>query len=117
MSSSIKSFTLSLLLAIILSQFLPWWSVMLATFISGFSISLKKTSIFFIPFSSIAVFWMGYAWYLGSSNDFILAKKIAILLPLNGNSIILILITGIVGGISAGISGFFGTECRKLFKK
>lgn len=117
MSSIIKSFILTLALAFLLSQFLPWWSVMLASFISGFSIPLKKTSVFFIPFLSIAIFWMGYAWYLGSNNDFILAKKIAVLLPLNGNSVLLIIITGIVGGIAAGMSGFFAVECRKLFKK
>ncbi|AXT19534.1 hypothetical protein D7030_10300 [Flavobacteriaceae bacterium AU392] len=117
MSRIIKSFVLTLILAILLSQFLPWWSVMLASFISGFSISLKKASVFFTPFLSIAVFWMGYAWYLGSNNDFILAKKIAVLLPLNGNSVLLLLITGIIGGVAAGMSGFFATECRKLFKK
>ncbi|WP_299115468.1 hypothetical protein [uncultured Winogradskyella sp.] len=104
------NFIITVFLAIILSQFLPWWSVMLASFISAFLISLKKSAVFFIPFLAIAMFWIAYAFYLGSANDFILAKKIAVLLPLNGNAYLLMLVTGIIGGIAAGVSALFGKQ-------
>lgn len=110
------NFIITIVLAIILSQFLPWWSVMLASFISALLISLKKTAVFFIAFFAIALFWMVYAWSLSSTNDFILAKKIAVLLPLGGNEWLLILVTGLIGGIAAGISAILGKQLSLVFK-
>ncbi|GGI56354.1 hypothetical protein [Winogradskyella haliclonae] len=108
------NFIITIVLAIILSQFLPWWSIMLASFISALSIRLKKSAVFFVPFLAITLFWIAYAFYLGNANDFILAKKIAVLLPLGGNEYLLMLVTGIVGGIAAGISALFGKQVSLL---
>lgn len=117
MKSYLSNFLLTLVLALLLSLFLPWWSVMLAAFLSGAIIRLRKASVFFIPFSSIALFWIVYAWMLSSANDFVLAKKIAVLLPLGGNEVLLILVSGIVGGLAAGIAGLFGNQCRAIFSQ
>lgn len=117
MNLQLKNFILTLIFAIILSLFLPWWSIMVAALISGFSIPLKKASIFFIPFLAVALLWIFHSLYLGFSNGFILTKKIAILLQLNGNTFLLILITGVIGGIAAGIAGNFGNQLYKLIKK
>lgn len=89
---------------------------MLASFISALLLPLKKIAVFIIPFLAIAVFWMAYSWSLSSVNDFILAKKIAVLLPLGGNQFLLILITGLIGGIAAGISAIFGKQLTLVFK-
>ncbi|MBT8246024.1 MAG: hypothetical protein HKP48_02775 [Winogradskyella sp.] len=110
------NFIVTLVLAILLSQFLPWWSVMLASFISAVLIRLKKSAVFFVPFLAIAVFWIAYAFYLSSANDFILAKKIAVLLPLEGNPYLLMLLTGVLGGIAAGISAVFGKQVALVLK-
>lgn len=117
MKKNIVNFIATILIALILSQFLPWWSVMVASFITGLLISLKDGAIFFVPFLAITLLWMIHAYWLGNANDFILAKKIATLLPLGGNAYLLILVTGIIGGISAGISGIFGKQCSALIKK
>lgn len=117
MKKNIVNFIATILIALILSQFLPWWSVMVASFITGLLINLKHSAVFFVPFLAIALLWMIHAYWLGSANDFILAKKIATLLPLGGNAYLLILVTGIIGGISAGISGIFGKQCSALIKK
>lgn len=110
------NFIITIVLAVVLSQFLPWWCVMLASFISALLIALKKTAVFFVPFLAITLFWMVYAWSLSSANDFILAKKIAVLLPLDGNAYILILITGIIGGLAAGVSAIFGKQVSLVLK-
>ncbi len=117
MKSLLSNFLLTLVLALILSLFLPWWSIMLAAFLSGAIVRLRKASAFVVPFLAIAVFWIVYAWLLSSANDFILAEKIAVLLPLGGNAILLILVTGLVGGLAAGIAGLFGNQCRALFSQ
>jgi uncharacterized membrane protein len=108
------NFILTILIAITLSLFLPWWSVMVAAFLTSLFLSLKKSAVFFVPFVAIAILWMVHAYYLSSSNDFTLAKKIAVLLPLNGNPYFLIFLTGIIGGVSAGIAAIFGKQCSLM---
>lgn len=117
MKKSLVNFILTLGLALVLSIFLPWWSVMLAAFISGAIVRLRNVSAFFVPFLAITLFWIVYAWLLSSANDFILARKIAVLLSLGGNALLLVLVTGIIGGLSAGIAGLFGNQCRAIFSQ
>lgn len=117
MRINILNFLTTIILTLIISQFLPWWSVMVAAFIASLLFSLKRSAIFFVPFLAIALLWMTHAYVLSSANDFILAKKIATLLPLGGNAYLLIFVTGIIGGIAAGISGVFGKQCATLLWK
>jgi hypothetical protein len=116
MKTKILNFIATLVLAMVFSLFLPWWSVMLAAFITAVLMSLKGTAVFFIPFLAVFAFWTGYAFIKTSANDFTLAKKIAVLLPLDGNVYLLILVTGIVGGLAAGVAGIFGKQSRLLAK-
>lgn len=116
MKKNLINFIATIIIALLLSQILPWWSVMLASFITAIIFSLKKTAVFFVPFLAIALFWMVYAFWLSSANDFTLSKKIAVLLPLQGNPYLLLLVTGIVGGLAAGIAATFGKQCASVFK-
>jgi len=117
MKIRILNFITTLVLAVVFSFFLPWWSAMLAAFITAIVFSLKRAAVFFIPFLAVFVFWAGYSFLLANGNDFILAKKIAVLLPLGGSPSLLILVTGIVGGLAAGTAGIFGKQCLVLVKK
>ena len=117
MNKKIINFVLTLVLAYILGLFLPWWSVMISALITAFLIPLKKSSVFFIPFLAIALLWIIQSWLLSSVNDYTLAKKIAILLPLGGNQFLLIIVTGIIGGLAAGIAAIFGKQCKLITKK
>ena len=114
MNTKTKNFIITLILTIGLSFILPWWSIMIAAIITGFIIPLKKLPVFTIPFLAVFMYWLVYSYWLSQGNDFILAKKIAILLPLNGNAYLLILVTALVGGIAAGIAGIFGKQFRQL---
>lgn len=117
MKKNILNFNATIIIALILSQLLPWWSVMLASFTTACLIGLKRSAVFFVPFLAIAVLWMVLAFWLSNANDFILAKKISTLLPLGGNPYLLILVTGIIGGLAAGVAGVFGKQCNSLLKK
>lgn len=115
MKKQLTNATLTIVLAIVLSMFLPWWSVMVAAFLASAIVSLEKAQVFIVPFLSIALFWMIYALSLSSANDFILAEKIAVLLQLNGNVPLLIIATGLIGGLAAGFAGIFGQQVRAVF--
>jgi len=116
MNKNAKNFTLTITLAALLSLVLPWWSIMLSALLSSMLISLKKVAVFFTPFFAIFLFWGIYSFLLSSINDFILAKKISKLLQLGGNPYLLILVTGIIGGIAAGISGVLGKQLVSFSK-
>ena len=115
MNKNIINFIVTIIVALALSQFLPWWSVMLASFITSIRFSLKGSAVFFVPFAAISLYWIVYAFWLSSFNDFILANKIAVLLPLQGSPYLLILVTGLIGGLAAGIAAVFGKQCVLLF--
>ncbi|WP_027125509.1 hypothetical protein [Gelidibacter mesophilus] len=116
MKKNLINFITTLVLAIILSQLLPWWHVMVAGFLSALFFSLNRTAVFFIPFIAVFLFWISYSFVLSNTNDFILAKKIAILLPLGGSSILLLIVTGFIGGIAAGVGALLGKQCSVLVK-
>lgn len=117
MNKNSINFIATILLAFILSLFLPWWSVMTAALTTALFIPLKKWAVFFVPFLAILVFWSVYGFILSSSNDFILAKRIAILLPLGGSWLALVMVTGIIGGLAAGIAAVFGKQLQLVLKK
>lgn len=117
MKKQVLNFIITIVLAAVFSEFLPWWSVMVAGLLTGLFIPLKKAAVFVVPFLAVALFWIVYAYSLSNANDFTLAKKIAVLLPLDGNVNLLLLITGIVGGLAAGVAAIFGNQCHKLFRK
>jgi hypothetical protein len=114
MKTNLINFIITIIIALILSQFLPWWSVMVAGFVSALFFSLKKAAVFFVPFLAILLFWSIYAFMVSSGNDFTLAKKIAVLLPFGGNPYILILVTGLIGGLAAGVAALLGKQLSLL---
>ena len=117
MNKNIINFTATIVLALVLSLFLPWWSVMTAALTTALFIPLKKVAVFFVPFIAILLFWIVYSFILSSGNDYTLAKRIAVLLSIGENPYILILITGVVGGLAAGIAAIFGKQLSLVMTK
>ena len=114
MKATLSNFILTVVLVVILSMDLPWWHIMLASMLTGFLIPLKKIKVFLVPFLAVFIIWIIHSYWLSHANDFILANKIAVLLPLNGNPYLLIFVTAIIGGLTAGISGVFGNQLKQI---
>jgi len=114
MNKNILNLITTLILAVILSLFLPWWSVMLASLLSSLFFTLKKVAVFLVPFLAILLFWSVYSFILSSPNDYILASKIATLLQIGGNPYLLIILTGSIGGLAGGIAGTLGKQIVSL---
>ena len=117
MNKNSLNFIATIILAYVASLVLPWWSVMIAAALTAGFIPLKKAAVFVMPFLAVLVFWIVYSYALSSANDFTLAKRIAVLLPLEGNPYLLILVTGIVGGLAAGSAAIFGKQLSVVLKK
>lgn len=116
MTKNITNFIATIVLAGLLSLFLPWWSIMTAALATSLFIPLKKASVFIVPFLAILAYWAIYSFILSSANDYTLAKRISELLPLGGNPYLLMLVTGIIGGLAAGIAAIFGKQIVVMSK-
>lgn len=116
MNKNSSNFLVTIILAYLLSLVLPWYSVMIAAALTAWFIPLKKVAVVVVPFLAILLFWVVYSFVLSSANDFTLAKRIAVLLPLDGNPYLLILVTGLIGGIAAAVAAIFGKQVSAVTK-
>lgn len=108
---------LTILLSWMLQSYFPWWSAVIASFLIGMMFSNNKgASSFFAGFLAIFILWTGYAMMIDIDSQSILTEKIARILTVN-NKYLLILITGLIGGLPAGFGALSGKFSIKAFKK
>ena len=100
------------LLALVAGLWLPWWSIAIASLLIGLLIPQRAGRAFLAGFLGIFLLWAIYAFIKDSRNDGLLSAKIAEVLPLGGNSFLLILVTAFVGGIVGGFGGMTGSFLR-----
>lgn len=105
---------LTLTLAVALGLLNQWYSVIIAAAISSYIVRLKGALVFVAPFMVVALDWAIEAYFIGAANNFILAKKIAVLLPLGGSATALIAVTGLLGGLFAASGSLVGRSLRTL---
>ena len=92
---------------------LPWWSFAITSLIVAISVYQKPGKAFFSGFLGLFLLWAGMAFLKDSANNHILSTKVAQILPLGGSYFVLILITGIVGGLVSGLAALTGSYLRK----
>ena len=71
---------------------------------------------FIAGFLGVGLTWMGYAWNLDVQNQSAFSVKIAEIMQV-GDPLILVLVSGAVGGIAGGFAAISGTTFRQLFVK
>ena len=108
----VLSIILTSLLAFAGGLWLPWWCIAIAGFISGIMIEQSPGKSFLGGFAGIFLLWSLLCWWIDIQNRGILSHKIAVILPLNGNSFLLILVTAIVGGLVGGLAAATGGLLR-----
>ncbi|MDX1943582.1 MAG: hypothetical protein SFU99_23650 [Saprospiraceae bacterium] len=110
-------FTLFTLIAgFIAQQFLPWWMIAVIAGLLSYIFDLKTGVSFWAGFVAAALLWASYAGYLDYQNEGILSARIGKLfggLP----GAVLILLTGVVGGIFGGLGALTGSLGRRLTTK
>lgn len=106
-------FLLALLLTMTLSfiagLYFPWWSLAITSFLVALLIHQKAGFAFLAGFSAIFLLWGGLALYINVQNANVLSQKIATLFSLNGNSILLIVITASLGALVGGFAALSGS--------
>lgn len=103
---------LILITAFILNLFLPWWSIVLPGLIFGYQFNKSGWSSFGWGFLALFLLWGGQALYIHFANDGILSTRIAEMLGV-GSPYLVILITGVLGGLVSGLAALTGTLFNK----
>ena len=104
-----------ILLITLLQSFLPWYGIVLAGLLFGALFS-QGTSGQAFAYGILAGFivWSGYSAWINSGNDSILATRFGVMLGGLGPWTMVIL-TGLAGGIYAGLAAWVGNQGRRLF--
>ena len=113
---TIMKFIIVVLLSALLGYAAPlyftWWSFAVTSFIIALLVQQRAWVAFAATFLGLFLLWAIMALIIDSANNHLLSQKIAMLLPLNGSSSLLIFITALVGGLVSGFAGLTGTLAR-----
>lgn len=113
-----KNFILSILgiaiLAAVLEQFLPWWSIAIAGFALGYAIRQHWLVALSAGFIAIFFLWAFYGYALSSANHHLLATRVATLMPFKGHVTWLLVFTGFLGGVVGAFSTLTGNLAARL---
>lgn len=112
----LAAIVLTALLAFVSGLYLPWWSIAVAAFAVAVLVHQKAGKAFLSGFLGLFLLWGGLAWWIDMKNNGILSQKIAELLKLGGNSLLLILVTAFIGGLVAGFGAMTGSFLRSSGK-
>lgn len=104
---------LTVLLSYVAEHFLPWWTIGICAAIVAMGLNLNKITAFWGGFTSISLLWMIVAALIDVHTNSVLSSKIAPLLGFQ-SSTLLVLLTGLVGGVVGGLGALSGQQLRTL---
>ncbi len=94
--------------------FFPWWIIVVCAFMIGLIMPTKGFNDFLSGFLGVGLLWLIFAWMIDINTDSILSRQIASVLSLN-NGLVLVAVTGLVGGLAGGFACLAGSQLRRIF--
>jgi len=95
---------------------LEWWSIAIVSFLVALLIPQKIGGAFVSGFVGVFILWATLAIWIDSRNGNMMSYKIAELFKLGGSSVLLILVTALIGGLVGGFAAMAGSSLRPLPK-
>jgi hypothetical protein len=110
-------FLVSVLLIALLSfsagLYFPWWTIAIASFVVTALIKQSHVMSLITGFLSIFLLWSVTAFIISYNNDDILAHKVSQIIIKMDNPLMLVLMTGLLGGLIAGLAALAGSFLTK----
>jgi hypothetical protein len=110
-------FVISVVLIALLSfvgcLYFPWWSIAIMAFIAGIFIPQKPAMAFLSGFVAVFLLWIVLSYWISVANEHVLAHKMSMIILKMDNVAILILATGLIGGLVAGFAALAGSCLQK----
>ncbi len=110
----ITEFFLLIVLGAALQLFSPWFSLGLLALVLGYLFRQNAVQAFSTGFLGGFLLWAGYAGYLHFINEGILGDRMAKLFGLS-EGWLLVIVTGLLGGLLAGLGCWTGQALRDFF--
>ncbi|MBO9154247.1 hypothetical protein ACFOTA_18675 [Chitinophaga sp. GCM10012297] len=107
---------LTVILGYILGLFLDWWSISLAAFIVAFFWQQSPARAFGSGFLAVFLLWGTLALVIDVRNEHILSSRMSELILKAGLPMVMILITGVIGGLVGGVSALSASVLRPARK-
>lgn len=107
------------LIAILVSigqMFLPWYCIVPIAFLVEFTLGEHDATKFFSGFYGIAIPWLALSAYIDVKSESILSVRILELFNLPRYGFVLVLITGLLGGLVGGFSSMVGGWLKEAVK-
>ncbi|HRD59063.1 MAG TPA: hypothetical protein PK504_13530 [Ferruginibacter sp.] len=96
--------------------YLPWWSIAIVAFLVTVLINQKPLPSFLAGFIAVFILWTILAAVISSANEHALVQKFSMLILKSNTSSLLIILTGFIGGLVAGLGALTGSFMRKRAK-
>lgn len=101
----------------VLQTFWPWWTCILVAMVVEMLLGRKDGTSFFSGFYGVALPWMALSAYIDVTSDSLLTLQVLRLFKLPEFSVVLIIITGLLGGLVAGLGSVTGGWIRTAIHK
>lgn len=111
------SILLIAVLSFIAGLYGPWWTIAIIAFLVALLIPQSVGRSFLAGFLAILLLWVVLAFIKDLSNDSYLSARVAQLFKLGAASILLIFITGLIGGLVSGFAAMSGAALRPAKRK
>src|SRR5690606_13712987 len=111
-------FLIIIILSFLLQLFLPWWVICAVAFGAAFWKAKNTGHAFGSAFFAIFTLWIAVALFYTIPNGNILANRIGAMLSLPDttiNWVIVLLLSGVIGGLAAAFCGLAGYYIRTAF--
>ncbi|HZH63424.1 MAG TPA: hypothetical protein VEY10_00945 [Flavisolibacter sp.] len=99
-------------LSFIAGLYTPWWSIAVVSFLVALLVKQRFGIAFFSGFLGIFLLWGGLSLWIDTANNQVLSHKIALIFPLGGSSVLLIVVTALVGALVGGFAAMSGSALR-----
>ncbi len=110
-------FIIALILTALLSFaaciYWPWWSIAIVSAIVALVVPQRAFKAFLAGFLGVFLLWAILSYLRSSANGHILAHKISQLILKMDNPILLVVATGLIGGLVAGFAAMAGSYLRR----
>lgn len=109
-------FLIIVIICFVLQLFLPWWIIAPLAFAASFWKGKSAQHSFWSGFFAVFTLWVCTALFYSIPNGHILANRVGAMLGLPDTTInwaIVLLITGLIGGLAAGFCALAGYYFRQ----
>lgn len=96
---------------------MPWWIIVVIAFLISAILPTNDIGAFLSGFLGIGLLWLVLAWKIDIETNSVLSLKIATLFPVGGDTSMLVILAGVVGGIAGGFGSLTGNLMRKIWMK